>query len=427
MRTHSQYDPQVSHEPRDSGRDQLLANSVTLPTESSEEFLKLLQKFRVSLQPVGFLQERVVETITVTDWYRRRYWELGMAKVAHATILQEHAGDHFTNDLNKEIPSAHTAIAVSDNQRTMDFFRRCDSSYSREYRRARLELKELQAERKQKEAEAQFFENIEAGLATDDFISLEEFEKFAKQTEPNQPVPPAESPVTNDTITDIDSPTVVDIPGEPRLERSGVSQSQPTPSAEPAGSATALDAGHRAPGAFSKNSSNQTEPDTPGEPRLQRSGVSQPQPTPSAEPVGSAPARNAGDLVAGAFSKNSSNQTEPNTPGEPRLERSGVSQPQPTPSAEPVGSAPARNAGDPVAGAFSKNSSNQTEPDTPGEPRLERSGVSQPQPTPSAEPAGSAPPVTPAILSPVPFQEIHQIKPNPDQAPIRESFDIAAS
>jgi hypothetical protein len=80
---------------------------------------------------------------TVTDWHRRRYRELGMAKVAHATILQEHSGDQFANDLNKEIPSSHTAISISELQ-----------------------------------------ENIEAGLITDDFTSPSEFEKFLKQTEP---------------------------------------------------------------------------------------------------------------------------------------------------------------------------------------------------------------------------------------------------
>src|SRR5437879_5822619 len=68
---------------------QILANTVALPAERSEEFLQLLHNYRLSLQPIGFIEERVVETITACDWYRRRYWGLGMAKVAHATAIQE--------------------------------------------------------------------------------------------------------------------------------------------------------------------------------------------------------------------------------------------------------------------------------------------------------------------------------------------------
>jgi hypothetical protein len=246
---------------RNAEKHHALANSVALPNECKEEFLQKLQSFHASLQPVGFLEEQIVETIAVADWHRRRYWIVGMAKVAHATKLQEKTPDLLAHELNREIPAVHTALAVSDNVRTLEFFRRCDTSYGREYRRARLELKELQAERKQKEAEDQFFENIEAGLTTDDFISPNEFEKFIKQTEPNQPAPPVES--TTDTITNIDTPTVIDIPGEPRPEGSGISQPQPTVPA-PAVTDSAAPA-ISSPVLFPKNSSNQTDP-KPGAP-----------------------------------------------------------------------------------------------------------------------------------------------------------------
>ena len=139
---------------RNQEKRQLLADSVALPAERTEEFLELLHDYRQSLQPVGFIEERVVETIAVSDWYRRRYWCLGMAKVAHATILQEQSSDDFTNALHQEIGGIQTALAVSklaDTGRTLEFFRRCDSGYSREYRRARLELKELQTDRFKRE------------------------------------------------------------------------------------------------------------------------------------------------------------------------------------------------------------------------------------------------------------------------------------
>jgi hypothetical protein len=133
---------------------QLLANTVALPAERTEEFLELLNDYRHSLQPVGFLEERVVETITACDWYRRRYWGLSMAKIAHATAIQEQASDDFTNAIHQEIGGMQTAIAVSklaDTGRTLEFFRRCDSGYSREHRHARKELKELQTDRLKRE------------------------------------------------------------------------------------------------------------------------------------------------------------------------------------------------------------------------------------------------------------------------------------
>ena len=95
-----------------------------------------------------------METITVCDWYRRRYWVLGMARVAHATAIQEQSADDFTNQMHNDIGAVQTALAVStlaDTGRTLEFFRRCDTGYSSEYRRARVELKELQTDRARRE------------------------------------------------------------------------------------------------------------------------------------------------------------------------------------------------------------------------------------------------------------------------------------
>jgi hypothetical protein len=110
------------------------------PKMRSQAQIEASRRNGAKLRPVGFPEERVVETNTVTDW------ELGLARVAHATILQER-------------------------------------------------------------------------LTTDHFIAPNEFEKFLKQTEPEPEATPA--------------PIVTDTPGEPRLERSGVSQPETPTSAAP--------------------------------------------------------------------------------------------------------------------------------------------------------------------------------------------------
>jgi hypothetical protein len=133
---------------------QLLANSVALPAERNEAFLELLHDFRQSLRPVGFLEERVVENITTADWHRGRYWIIGMTKVAHATELQTQSCDDSTHSFSRERGATQTAMAISnlvDNGRSLEFFRRCEAGYSREYRHACKELKELQADRRKEE------------------------------------------------------------------------------------------------------------------------------------------------------------------------------------------------------------------------------------------------------------------------------------
>jgi hypothetical protein len=178
---------------RNAHKRQILANSVALPAERNEEFLELLHDYRESLRPVGFLEERVVETITVSDWHRRRYWVVGMVRVAHATVLQEQASDSFTRKFSQEYGATQTALAVGnlvDHGRSLEFFRRCDASYSREYRNARKELKELQADRfKQEQAILD-----DGGDSTDfecyvesEFPEYSFTEKDSEQTEPNIP------------------------------------------------------------------------------------------------------------------------------------------------------------------------------------------------------------------------------------------------
>jgi hypothetical protein len=172
---------------------QLLANSVAFPTEDSDEFLELLDDYRHALNPVGFLEERVVETISVCDWYRRRYWVLGMAKVGHATALQEKSADDFTNEMHNDIAAVQTALAVSklaDTGRTLEYFRRCDTGYSREYLRARKELKELQTDRAKREETERLsrppdFDVESCFVHTDDLA--EEARKYAERRDPGVP------------------------------------------------------------------------------------------------------------------------------------------------------------------------------------------------------------------------------------------------
>jgi hypothetical protein len=171
---------------RNAEKHQVLANSVALPAESTAKFLELLEEFRTALLPVGFLEERVVETIAVCDWHRRRYWVLGMAKAAHSAALQEQNCDALSHEMSKEITALPTALAIGDldNCRTLEFFRRCDSAYSREYRRARAELKELQAERLKREKE-DFLARLNDCLETDDFQTVElPDENLQERTEP---------------------------------------------------------------------------------------------------------------------------------------------------------------------------------------------------------------------------------------------------
>jgi hypothetical protein len=184
-------DSQTRSSLSDQEKRRRLANSVCFPAECKEEFLELLRDYRQSLQPVGFLEERVVENITVCDWYRRRYWVLGMAKVAHATVLQEQSADALTNAMHREMPPVQTALAVSklaDNGRALEFFRRCDSSYSRENRHARQELKELQTARLKREHLERLerppdFDIASCFVHTDDLA--EEAIKYSQRTEPN--------------------------------------------------------------------------------------------------------------------------------------------------------------------------------------------------------------------------------------------------
>jgi hypothetical protein len=207
---------------------QLLANSVALPAERSEAFLELLHDFRQSLRPVGFLEERVVENIAVSDWHRRRYWIVGMTKIAHATALQEQSCDDFTHNFSRERGATQTAMAMSnlvDNGRSLEFFRRSEAGYSREYRHARKELKELQADRFKYE---QAILN-EGGDSTDfecyvesEFPESSFSEKMSEQTEPNR---------TEADVEAVVLPVVEDVPkpAPETLEQNEMSQKNEMP------------------------------------------------------------------------------------------------------------------------------------------------------------------------------------------------------
>jgi hypothetical protein len=102
-----------------------------------------------------------------------------MAKIAHATALQEQSCDDFTWKFSQEFGAIQTAIAVSDlvdKGRSLDFYRRCEAGYSREYRNARKELKELQAERRKYEQ-----------AILDDGGDSTDFECFEENCEPTEP------------------------------------------------------------------------------------------------------------------------------------------------------------------------------------------------------------------------------------------------
>ena len=78
----------------------LLAAGVALPDESSEEFLELLADLREALQPVGFMEERVLERIAVNDWRLRRMWFILTGDVSHATLELERAADPLVVEHN---------------------------------------------------------------------------------------------------------------------------------------------------------------------------------------------------------------------------------------------------------------------------------------------------------------------------------------
>jgi hypothetical protein len=168
---------------RNAAKHAVLAQSIALPNEKQEDFIELLNEFKEALQPIGILEERAVETMAVADWRCRRVWCVEMAQIAHATLLQEQSADDLTHQHNNEIPAVHTALAIgslADNGRALEYLRRCEAQYSLQYRRARAELKDLQAERREHERL-----ELEANLATDDFI--DPTEEISNRTEPAAP------------------------------------------------------------------------------------------------------------------------------------------------------------------------------------------------------------------------------------------------
>jgi hypothetical protein len=96
---------------RNAEKSAILANAIALRGESTVEFLELLAELQNTFQPEGFLENRVVETITVNEWRRRRMWTLEMGTVSHATLLQEKSGDTLAEAHHRQIPWIQPSLA----------------------------------------------------------------------------------------------------------------------------------------------------------------------------------------------------------------------------------------------------------------------------------------------------------------------------
>jgi hypothetical protein len=177
-------------------KSHLLANGIVIPDESSEEFLELLANFRQAHEPVGFLEERVVEKIAVNDWRLRRTWFVLTGDLAHATLEQEHAADPLVDAHNAELAVVRTSIAtrnLCNNGRSLEQHRRAEAQYSREYRYACAELEKLQAKRREKE---KFEPELNLSTDPDDFIDPMDYAENESAPEPNPTPQPTPNPVT---------------------------------------------------------------------------------------------------------------------------------------------------------------------------------------------------------------------------------------
>jgi hypothetical protein len=142
---------------RNAVKHELLVQSLVLPNEKIEEFLEILTDCIDYLHPVGPMEERQVENIAAAQWRQRRTWCLETARIAHATLVREQAGDEFANRLNQAIPSTHSALGVGDvavSGHGLELVRKYEIGFSREYLRGRAELRTLQAERRERESES---------------------------------------------------------------------------------------------------------------------------------------------------------------------------------------------------------------------------------------------------------------------------------
>ena len=153
---------------RNAEKHAILAKSITLPDEDQGEFMELLDTYKARFQTVDLLEERAVETMVFAEWRRRRIWTFEMACIFYAAILQEASRDQIADHYIVEMPQMHCALAFSkmaNNGRTLDLFCRYEAILRREYDRAYAQLKELQKDRREREANS--FEPNEPGSAGD--------------------------------------------------------------------------------------------------------------------------------------------------------------------------------------------------------------------------------------------------------------------
>jgi hypothetical protein len=184
---------------RNADQSAMLADAILLRDESKDQFIELLHEYQLFLEPEGFVENRIVQIIAVNEWRRQRMWTLEMGTVTHATLLQEESGDTVATAHGEEYPNLPSSIAygnVANNGRSLQQILRAEALFSRESRRARIELKELQTERRKREAQA-----FDDNLTTGDFIDPTEI--FNNQTEPEaapEVVPQKEAAPNPDTV-----------------------------------------------------------------------------------------------------------------------------------------------------------------------------------------------------------------------------------
>ena len=188
---------------RNATKHAILAHSLTLPDEEQDEFIELLNTYKERFQAADLLEERAVETMVYADWRRRRIWTFEVALMFYATILQEASHDEIADRHIVEMPQLHSALAFSklaDKGRTLDLVCRYETILRRDYNRALAELKELQKDRREREANQ--LADMEVSLDDENFITpdVTSEEPEAKRTEP-EPLPATADVSTGDSET----------------------------------------------------------------------------------------------------------------------------------------------------------------------------------------------------------------------------------
>ena len=114
----------------------LLARSIVITGEDPELFSSLLQEMFDEFQPIGPVENALVETLTVSRWRQMRLWALEGAGLNHQIATQEEPVD----------PSTRAAVAfraLSDNSRSLELLNRYESRYDRQFGRTLARLTAL--------------------------------------------------------------------------------------------------------------------------------------------------------------------------------------------------------------------------------------------------------------------------------------------